>query len=232
MNEQPPAFPVPGNPPPNDGLAVASLCCGIGSVVCLGALSGVPAIICGHMARGKIARSGGTLGGAGLALAGLIMGYVSVVLTVIAVIFLMAAVSVPAFVGARMGAQKAMAATQCRSIQLALENYASEYGKYPAVPTDAAGEADNAAVVAVLRAQDTTLNPRGVAFFETRSTDIGGGQVLDPWKRPLHFSFGTGGKVEAGVEHGSGTTTVWSAGPNGINEKGGGDDVTPTGWAR
>jgi len=91
MTEAPPPpepapEPMPEAPPPaapegTNGLAIASLICGILSLVCCGLLSGIPAIIMGHMAIGRIKLSG--QGGRGLALAGLIMGYISIVLTII-----------------------------------------------------------------------------------------------------------------------------------------------------
>ena len=40
-------------------------------------LFAIPAVICGHVALGRIKRSGGTLAGEGLAQAGLITGYVT-----------------------------------------------------------------------------------------------------------------------------------------------------------
>lgn len=55
---------------------------GILSVVCLGVFAGIPAIICGHSARSKIQREPGRFSGAGMALAGLILGYVSVAIAV------------------------------------------------------------------------------------------------------------------------------------------------------
>ena len=40
----------------------------------------IPAVICGHVARAKIRRSGGGLGGKGIATAGLVLGYIAHVL--------------------------------------------------------------------------------------------------------------------------------------------------------
>src|ERR1700723_910856 len=57
---------------PTNGLAIASLVCGVGTFVI--GLSFIPAIICGHIARRQIRRTGEQ--GGGLALAGLILGYV------------------------------------------------------------------------------------------------------------------------------------------------------------
>ena len=60
-----------------NGLAVASLACGIAQFA-FGPLATIPAIVCGHMARSQIKRTGEQ--GAGLALAGLILGWAAVIL--------------------------------------------------------------------------------------------------------------------------------------------------------
>ena len=78
-------------PPPNDGKAIASLVLGILSLVgCFGALAGIPAIILGFMSKRDISRSGGALGGDGLALGGIITGILSTIGTVALVIFYVA----------------------------------------------------------------------------------------------------------------------------------------------
>ncbi|MGI5166102.1 DUF4190 domain-containing protein [Spirillospora sp. CA-253888] len=59
--------------PPTNGLAVASLICGIAGFVLCG-LTSILAIIFGHVAQGQIKRTGE--GGSGLAIAGLILGYI------------------------------------------------------------------------------------------------------------------------------------------------------------
>jgi hypothetical protein len=88
---QQPYFPYPAAPPTN-GLAIASLVCGVGTFVV--GLSFLPAIICGHIARRQIRQTGEQ--GGGLALAGLILGYVGGALfiaVVLAIVFLVAKVS-------------------------------------------------------------------------------------------------------------------------------------------
>jgi hypothetical protein len=64
-----------------DGLAIGALIAGILSLVCfwplcLGIILGPAAAIMGFISRQRIAASGGTVGGGGLALAGLILGIV------------------------------------------------------------------------------------------------------------------------------------------------------------
>jgi hypothetical protein len=70
-----------------DGLAIASLICGIVGVVCfflcLGVILGPAAAIMGFISRQRIASSAGTLAGGGLALAGLVLGIVGFVVSVI-----------------------------------------------------------------------------------------------------------------------------------------------------
>lgn len=79
----PPSGPAPGTPPPNNALAITALILGILSPLCLGCFTGVPAIICGHIARGQIRASNGTQSGDGMALAGLILGYISLAITLV-----------------------------------------------------------------------------------------------------------------------------------------------------
>jgi hypothetical protein len=65
------------------GLAIASFVLGLASfVLCLSVITGIPAIICGHIARGQARRLPDQYGGAGFASAGLILGYLSVLYTI------------------------------------------------------------------------------------------------------------------------------------------------------
>jgi len=70
-------------PKGTNGLAIASLACGIAQFM-LGPLPTIPAIVFGHVARHQIKRTGED--GAGLALAGLILGWAAVVLGVLIVV--------------------------------------------------------------------------------------------------------------------------------------------------
>jgi Domain of unknown function (DUF4190) len=69
------------------GLAVAALVCGIAQIF-FWVLAGIPAIILGHVARSRIRQTGEQ--GAGMALAGLILGYVGLALAIIFVILIIA----------------------------------------------------------------------------------------------------------------------------------------------
>ena len=68
-----------------NGLAIAALICGVCQVF-FWFLTGVPAIVLGHMARKQIRQTGEA--GDGLALAGLILGYIGVALGVLFGIFI------------------------------------------------------------------------------------------------------------------------------------------------
>jgi hypothetical protein len=67
-------------------LAVISLVAGILGWTLLPFLGSLGAIITGHMARSEIRRSAGTVDGNGLAIAGLVLGWGSVVVTVIGIL--------------------------------------------------------------------------------------------------------------------------------------------------
>jgi hypothetical protein len=71
--------------PPNDSQATLALVLGIISVICCQILGPV-ALFIGNSSRQRIAASGGTLGGGGLATAGMILGIIGTVFLVIGVI--------------------------------------------------------------------------------------------------------------------------------------------------
>jgi len=108
--------------------------CGI--ALCLGPLTGIPAVICGHMAHSRIKQSGGALGGLGMATAGLVMGYFSFLM--IFVMGMLAAVAIPNFVKARKGAESQVCRSNLRNIQSAKEVWALQNRKPDdSIPTDA-----------------------------------------------------------------------------------------------
>lgn len=73
----------PGAQVQTSGLAIASMVCGIASVVfcCFGGILGIPAVICGHMAMSQISNSPVPVAGRGMAIAGLILGYLGILTT-------------------------------------------------------------------------------------------------------------------------------------------------------
>lgn len=72
--------------PRNSPKALWSLILGILGLVFCGIFAGIPALILGSSARKEIAASQGALTGDGMAKAGVILGWISVALTVVAII--------------------------------------------------------------------------------------------------------------------------------------------------
>jgi hypothetical protein len=75
MDTAVPATFLPPPPPATNGKAVGAMVCGVLTVVTAG-LSGVPAVLLGHAARAEMRRSGER--GEGLAMTGLVLGWVSI----------------------------------------------------------------------------------------------------------------------------------------------------------
>lgn len=88
-----PAYPQFGQPAVatgTNGMAIAALVCGIGQLL-LWFPAGIAAVILGHMARNRIRQTGEQ--GDGMAVAGLILGYIGVSLTVLVVLFVVGAIA-------------------------------------------------------------------------------------------------------------------------------------------
>jgi type IV pilus assembly protein PilA len=124
-----PTVPAQGAPvtPTTSGLAVVSLICGILFFVFP---SAVAAIIFGHLSRSDIRRSGGQKTGAGVALAGLILGYIGV--AIIPFILILAAIAIPNLLRARMAANEVSAVGSLRTLTEAILLYSNTYGRFPA----------------------------------------------------------------------------------------------------
>lgn len=69
---------------PQCGLAIASMVCGIVSLLTcyVHGLAAIPAVICGHMAIKKIRDSEFPMAGRGMAIAGLVTGYLGILLQI------------------------------------------------------------------------------------------------------------------------------------------------------
>jgi hypothetical protein len=82
-----------GQPPyqgtiPTDGLSIASLVCGIFAIIScyIWGVFGLPAVICGHMSLKKINTSPTPIAGKGMAIAGLVTGYIGIVFQLLAIV--------------------------------------------------------------------------------------------------------------------------------------------------
>ncbi|MFH1968788.1 MAG: DUF4190 domain-containing protein [Verrucomicrobiota bacterium] len=92
-------------------MAVWSLILGIASLVFCCLPLAIPAIICGHLARSRIEQIPEAASDRGMAMAGLIMGYVSVVAFILACILgIITALTIPAVIKLRGDTQR----NECR----------------------------------------------------------------------------------------------------------------------
>lgn len=117
---------VPGVAPRTNPLAGWSLGLGLGSLLC-GIFTAIPAVICGHMAISRINRSGGRETGRGLAITGLVAGYL-----MIAILPIMIALMVPTFAIVQEKAIEAKSMANARQIVVSCRQYAGDHdGRYP-----------------------------------------------------------------------------------------------------
>jgi len=117
---QPPVPPVVSVPPSQrktEPLSIWSLVLGILSIVVCSLLTGIPAVICGHIGLGRIKRDP-SLDGKGMALAGLITGYFGLLVPVIAIF---AALAIPAFVGAKEKGTASQMLSGMKQLHLAMQ---------------------------------------------------------------------------------------------------------------
>ena len=112
------------------GIAITSLVLGIVGLLTiwlcgLGALCAIPAVICGHIGYARVTKSGGALAGRGLALAGLITGYISIALLVAIIpISLLSAIAIPSFMQARDTSMRQSCINNLRLLDGAMQQYA------------------------------------------------------------------------------------------------------------
>jgi type IV pilus assembly protein PilA len=102
------------------GKAIGSLVCGI---LFFFPPSAVLAVIMGHLSLSEIRRSAGRLGGKGMAIAGLVLGYAGLAWVPILII---AAIAIPNLLRAKMAANEASAVASLREYNDALEEFAAQ----------------------------------------------------------------------------------------------------------
>ena len=102
------------------GKAIGSLVCGIINIFPMF----VVAVILGHMSISEINKSGGRLKGRGLAIAGLVLGYLGVV--AIPFILIIAAIAIPNLLRAKISANEASAIGSVRKLITAEATYQTQ----------------------------------------------------------------------------------------------------------
>lgn len=152
------------------GKAIASLVCGI---LFFFLPSAIVAVVMGHLSLSDIKRSAGRLGGRGMAMAGLVLGYLG--LSVLPILII-AAIAIPNLLRARMAANEASAVGSLRTLSAACIAYSSHYQSYPpslaslGPSTQPSAEAANLVTDTLASGQKT-----GYLFTYEAGTDANGG---------------------------------------------------------
>jgi len=118
-----PASPVaqPPSRAETSGKAIGSLVSGLLSFILPAA---VTAVVLGHLARSEIRKGGGRLQGDGMALAGLILGYMGLAAIPVLII---AAIAIPNLLRARIVANESSTVSSLRTIAVAEQSYAQSH---------------------------------------------------------------------------------------------------------
>lgn len=118
----PTTTPGPVTPEKTSGMAIASLVFGL--MFLFFPLS-IVAIVFGHISLSQIKKSAGRLGGKGLAIAGLVLGYFGI--AVIPLVLIIAAIAIPNLLRARIAANEASAVNSVRQISAAQVSYQTQF---------------------------------------------------------------------------------------------------------
>ena len=105
--------------------------CGILGFLTAG-LTGLPAVILGHIGLSQIKKSGGALGGGGFAVTGLITGYITVLILPIAVI---AGLAAPMIIRQQDAANRVEMINNMKMLGLHLLEFDMEFGSFPSDET-------------------------------------------------------------------------------------------------
>jgi type IV pilus assembly protein PilA len=175
-----------------NSLAIVSLICGILFVV---PFSGIAAIITGHMSRSRIRRSGGALKGSGMAMAGLVLGYTSVLIVPVLIV---AAIAIPNLLRAKIAANEASAVVSLRTINVATLAYRVKYGGVPetlaALGPVASGEASSPSRTGSIDAALASGTKNGYSFEYRAGRSDATGKILEYELSAEPVSMGTTGR--------------------------------------
>lgn len=162
-----PAQPQYAYPPQGtDGLAVASL---VLSLVWLMGLGSIAAVITGHLSRGRAKREGRPP--SGLALAGLIIGYVGGLLITIPIL---AAIAIPVFLNQRALGNQSVIKSDLRELSVLEETYSVDNSAYSDDLSMIGYSRDDGVVVSVVSASGTSYCLEGTKngttlYFDSRT---------------------------------------------------------------
>jgi hypothetical protein len=135
------------------------------------------------------------------------------------------------------------AKTDIAHITAALKSYYADYSKFPKVeprikPDVEGGDAEVYLkdLIPMLTAQnsgpnkDHRFNPRQIRYMDIAEGRLTNGQMLDPWGQEYSVMLNFDGDevLMVGNQRVNSVVAVWSCGPDGACQMGGGDD--PVGW--
>ena len=168
---------------PTSGLAVTSLVLGIVGLMFVPILASIPAVITGHMARTEIKKSEGELDGDGMAVAGLITGYLSLIfwvlfMAVIVAMIIAGAAILPKFLNdLNKTGSDPLPVVNARFVAIACSSYASEHeGTFPVKLEDLVPD----------HLESTYLDPS--SYDEFGGLEYIGGKDTDSPTKVLFFS--------------------------------------------
>lgn len=159
------SLPLPEKPK-TSAQAVWSLILGILSIFCLWIVGSIPAILLGVAALRKIDRSGGTLQGRGLSIAGIVTGGVGV-LAGISTIAILASVALPVFNSAQANAKLTAETMRIQNVFNACSIYAADNdGRFPDTLAAVAknGTTEATSFVSILEPKASFLYRPGLTF--------------------------------------------------------------------
>lgn len=150
-------------------MAITSLVLGILSMVCFGILTGIPAIICGHLAYHRTRKMPERCQGAGMAIAGFVLGYTSIIATLV-----IAGMLLPALTQAKGKAQRIVCANNMKQIGLAFRIYATDHAdRFPFnVPSTEGGTMELSATGA------DGFDRDAARIFQVLSNELGNPSIL------------------------------------------------------
>ena len=166
----PPALPALPSQRRTEPFSIWSLALGILSLVGCSLLAGIPAVICGHVGLGRINRDP-SLDGKGIAVAGLITGYIGV-LVLPFIIGILAALALPAIVTAKERAKEAQMLSNMRQIHVAIQ-MAESGGK-------SAGKFASKADLKKMLVENGYINANDLARLQFDKISIGNVVADDP----------------------------------------------------
>ena len=175
-------------------------------------------------------------------------------LTVIAIIGVLAALLFPAIKSALLKAETTKAQTAITGLSTAFRAYYTEYGKWPIADTTPGAYIVDTPLYGILKGENITLppvgtrtyqgNPRNIVFLEFKAADLVVPSVnttnfVDPWKRAYYCTFDVTyvnqvpnpfmvalPNLCSGANCINAGFAVWSSGPDGQYDFGG--DVPPS----